>query len=73
MSLRYRFFGVPCGFCGRPVDRIQVYVNAVVTVHKPGLGPDCMVVHTVGPRAGNVVEEVPHSLASSAYSVRRAA
>jgi hypothetical protein len=73
VSLNYRLSGLPCVFCDRPVDRIHVYVNAVVTVHESPHQPDCVFVHTVELRVGDAVNKVPHSPASSARCIRDAA
>jgi hypothetical protein len=73
VSLNYRLSGVPCVFCDRPVDRIHVYVNAVVTVHESTDQPDCVSVHTAELRAGGAANEVPRSPTSSDCRIRDAA
>jgi hypothetical protein len=56
MSLHYRVFGLACDLCGRPVQRLDVYDIGVSTVHEPGYGPPCDVVHIDQLRPGGAVE-----------------
>jgi hypothetical protein len=73
VSLHYSLSGVRCVFCDRLVDRIHVYVNAVVTVHEPPHQPDCVFMHTAEPPTGGAIHKLPHSPASSARSIQDAA
>jgi hypothetical protein len=71
MSLHYRLFGLPCTFCGQPVQRIDVYEIGVRTVHEPGHGPPCDCVHSAPkPRTGAAVEPARPPAGAPASPVR---
>lgn len=70
MSLHYRLFGLPCVFCGRPVERLDVYEAGVRTVHEPGYEPPCEFISIPKLRTGGAVERPRPPAPAPASSVR---